>query len=38
VAFLGYGAGLQEENAYKFRDLTRQTDGFFVKLAYLFRT
>lgn len=38
VAFLGYGAGLQEENAFKFRDLTRQTDGFFVKLAYLFRT
>jgi hypothetical protein len=37
VAFLGYGAGLQEQNAFKFRNLTRQTDGLFVKLAYLIR-
>jgi hypothetical protein len=37
VAFLGYGAGFQEQSAFRFRNLERQTDGLFVKLAYLIR-
>jgi hypothetical protein len=37
VAFLGYGASLNEPDAFAFRHLTRTTDGLFLKLAYQFR-
>lgn len=37
VAFLGYGASLQEPDAFAFRDLERTADGFFLKLAYQLR-
>jgi hypothetical protein len=38
VVFLGYGAS-QERDPLRFGrdDLTRTSDGFFVKLAYLIR-
>ena len=37
VAFFGYGASLDDTRAFGFRDVTRTSDGFFVKLAYQFR-
>ncbi len=37
VCFFGYGASLTEPNAFRFRDLTRTADGFFLKASYLFR-
>jgi len=37
VVFLGYGTSLTEADAFRFRDLSRTADGFFLKLSYLFR-
>ncbi len=37
VAFFGYGAAMVEDRAFEFSRLRRETDGFFLKLAYLFR-
>ena len=37
VLFLGYGSSYVAQDAYKFNDLQRTRDGFFVKLSYLFR-
>jgi hypothetical protein len=37
VFFFGYGASLTEPDAFRFRDLTRTQDGFFLKASYLFR-
>ena len=37
VVFFGYGASLTEADAFRFRDLSRTTDGFFLKISYLFR-
>lgn len=40
VLFAGYGSSLDERDAartFGFDGLTRRTDGFFVKLSYLFR-
>jgi hypothetical protein len=37
VAFLGYGAGLDNGTRFGFGDLQRTNDGFFFKLAYQFR-
>lgn len=37
VGYLGYGSSLSEPTPFRFRDLTRVSDGFFVKLSYLFR-
>ncbi len=37
VAFLGYGSGLTGPRTLTFHDLQRQQDGFFLKIAYLFR-
>jgi hypothetical protein len=37
VVFAGYGAGLREPDAFRFRDLERASDQFFVKLSWLFR-
>ncbi|MGH7698935.1 MAG: DUF5916 domain-containing protein [Gemmatimonadales bacterium] len=37
VLFLGYGASLTEAEAFRFRDLDRTGDGFFLKASYLFR-
>jgi len=38
VVFVGYGATLTESKAFRFCDLERVQDGFFVKLSYLFRS
>ena len=37
VFFLGYGASLTEPDAFRFRNLSRTSDGFFLKASYLFR-
>lgn len=37
VFYLGYGSSLTEADAFTFRDVNRVSDGFFVKLSYLFR-
>jgi hypothetical protein len=37
VAFLGYGSSLDNGREFGFDALARQGDGFFLKLAYLFR-
>jgi hypothetical protein len=37
VVFLGYGATLSAPTTFNFSDLSREIDGFFVKLAYQFR-
>jgi len=37
VAFLGYGSTSITDTAFDFATLQRQSDGFFLKLAYLFR-
>jgi hypothetical protein len=37
VVFAGYGNSLTEGDPLAFRQLRRTTDGFFVKLSYLFR-
>ena len=37
VAFLGYGSTSSTDTAFDFATLQRQSDGFFLKLAYLFR-
>ncbi len=37
VFFAGYGTSLGAERLYDFTDLQRSSDGFFVKLSYLFR-
>jgi hypothetical protein len=37
VFFLGYGSSLTETESFRFRDLHRVNDGFFVKASYLFR-
>ena len=38
VIFAGYGSALADERAFRFTDLERRADGFFVKLSYLFRS
>ena len=37
VVFAGYGSNMVDEEALRFRGLTRTDDAFFVKLSYLFR-
>jgi hypothetical protein len=37
VVFLGYGGSLTDASAFSFRDVERRSDGFFVKLSYLWR-
>lgn len=37
TAFAGYGATLEGDAAFDFRNLRRSADGFFVKVAWLFR-
>jgi hypothetical protein len=37
VVFAGYGSTLTELDALRFRALRRDTDGFFLKVSYLFR-
>ncbi|HET9294403.1 MAG TPA: DUF5916 domain-containing protein [Gemmatimonadales bacterium] len=37
VAFFGYGSTMTTDSSFDFANLERQNDGFFVKLAYLFR-
>ena len=37
VIFAGYGSTMSEDETYRFRDLQRTQDGFFVKLSYLLR-
>ncbi|HJS59700.1 MAG TPA: DUF5916 domain-containing protein [Vicinamibacteria bacterium] len=37
VFFAGYGTTSVENSAFRFRSLSRESDGFFVKFSYLFR-
>ena len=37
VAFFGYGSSTDDRGPFAFRQLTRTSDGFFVKLAYQIR-
>jgi hypothetical protein len=37
VFFLGYGSSMSEAEPFSFRDLSRTSDGFFLKASYLFR-
>ena len=37
VVFAGYGSDMVDQDAFRFRGLTRTDDAFFVKLSYLFR-
>jgi hypothetical protein len=37
VLYLGYGASLSEDTAFRFQNLERSSDGFFVKLSWLYR-
>jgi hypothetical protein len=37
VVFAGYGSNMLDENAFRFRGLTRTDDAVFVKFSYLFR-
>ena len=37
VLFAGYGGSYTDPRAFRFRGLQRTTDGFFVKLSYLWR-
>ncbi len=37
VLFGGYGSTVSDPDAFKFRGLRRQVDGFFLKASYLFR-
>jgi len=37
VLFAGYGASLTEPEAFRFREMERVRDGFFLKLSYVFR-
>jgi hypothetical protein len=37
VLFIGYGASLEERDAFRFQQLRRTGDGFFIKGSYLFR-
>ncbi len=37
LVYLGYGSSMEEPDDFRFSDLRRTADGFFVKLSYLFR-
>jgi hypothetical protein len=37
VLFAGYGSDMLDEDAFRFRNLTRTSDALFLKLSYLFR-
>ncbi|HYK83307.1 MAG TPA: hypothetical protein VEU55_09205, partial [Gemmatimonadales bacterium] len=37
VVFVGYGASLTEPVAFQFQHLSRTSDGFFLKVSYVFR-
>jgi len=37
VFFAGYGGGFRDERRFRFANLSRTTDGFFLKASYLFR-
>ena len=37
VFFFGYGASLDEPDAFRFRGMKRSGDGFFLKASYLYR-
>jgi hypothetical protein len=37
VFFLGYGGTYVEDQRFRFDDIERLTDGFFLKASYLFR-
>ena len=37
VVFAGYGSNMLDDDAFRFRGLTRTDDALFVKMSYLFR-
>jgi hypothetical protein len=38
VVFVGYGSSFDDAGAFRFRNVTRTADGFFVKVSYLLRS
>ena len=38
VFFFGYGSSLVEQESFRFRKFDRVSDGFFLKISYLFRS
>jgi len=38
LVFFGYGSALTEPNRFQFQSLQRQSDGFFMKISYLFQS
>ena len=38
LVFFGYGSAMTEANRFQFQSLQRQSDGFFMKFTYLFRS
>ena len=37
LVFLGYGSAMKEPNRFRFETIERQSDGYFLKVSYLFR-
>jgi len=37
LVFFGYGTTLVEPEAFRFQNLSRASDGFFLKISYLLR-
>ena len=37
LVFFGYGSALTEPNQFRFKSMARQSDGFFLKVSYLFQ-
>jgi hypothetical protein len=37
LVFFGYGTSLIEPEAFRFQNLSRASDGFFLKISYLLR-
>jgi len=37
LVFFGYGTSLVEPEAFRFQNLSRASDGFFLKISYLLR-
>ena len=37
LVFFGYGSAMTEPERYRFRSFQRKSDGYFLKVSYLFR-
>ena len=37
LLFLGYGSAMKEPSRFRFQSVERQSDGYFLKVSYLFK-